>query len=82
MGYGLVAMVKYIQVLTCSLETKRKRDPSLAKTSLHMSADTRIKTKVSGINIRALNLYPTTAYTMQNSFLNLSEYINDPNVSE
>lgn len=29
--------------------------------ALHLRADTRFKTEVPGINIRALNLYPSTA---------------------
>ena len=34
MGCGVVAMVEHTQVLPCSLETKKKRDPSLARTSV------------------------------------------------
>jgi len=32
--------------------------------ALHLTADTRFKTEVPGINITTLNLYPSTAYTL------------------
>jgi hypothetical protein len=57
-------MVEHIQYSHVLWELRRSEILLWLGQALHMTADTRVKNEVSGINIRALNLYISTAHTV------------------